>query len=971
MVFILKPKITRPVKFLIFSLFCLLLLIGCFSPWKGDGMIITFQLMDDTELSDVSFPPDPEILNQLEHYIEFISVDNANKDFMVYAKGQGTINVVVMPGYWDIVITTFLNGEVYAIGIIENANIQFGQNNIFTVNMYHHGIISVPSIEVNTILAKLEWIQQNALYGMSYLIEVDGTEDDIGNFQPFNLDFDGKKIGVILVSDDTSDNPASLREIKLGSTGSMFTVAETVTLTLDKNISLIGLNSLSPNTQPLVTVSGNLIMLEGSKITKNDSTTQDTSGGVSVINGGIFTMNGGEISENSATGNGGGVGVSSSSTNKISHFYMNGGKIINNNAIKSADNPEGYNEGTGGGVHIWNSRFNMNGGEISGNTAKHGGRGVNMWSDHDHGFIEIKGGIIKENPGGRGVQVGTDADNGPTFTMSGGEITGHEDGGVIIHSGIVFNMSGSAKIHNNFTTGDFPGGGVRLEGGTFNMTGGSIYENTASEDNGGGVLVGGDATFNMSGGTIYENTANRYGDDTGLGGGVCVEGHFEMNTGAEITGNSSHWGGGVAVRESGIFTMKGGEISNGNTADYGGGVAVASDGIFNMEGGEIHSNKAEYGFVVPDLGGNGGGVHIDGGRFNMSGNAAIRNNDGGGVFIDAGTFNMSNGIISENKINGGVILTEDGTFAMTNGDITTNVFDNSYYNNGYGGGGVTIGLISTFTMNGGRIHNNKSIEEGGGVYVMGTFNMSSGEIYSNESINGGGVACGEDSEFNMFGNALIRENTAFGLGGGVTMYSGRFTMYENAKIHDNKTIFTTDREYFYGGGVRCSSDSEFIMSGNAAIFNNTTHDDGGGVHIQHNSRFEMSENARIYNNTARIGGGGVQISNEAIFEMKGGRIYGNNTTTGAGGGIRLNDNTNTIFRISNGIIYGSTETGVDEDGIPLANIASTNAALGFGATTSTPTIQRGTFNELGTFNFLGNLTNSNTTINIENGVPFP
>ena len=79
------------------------------------------------------------------------------------------------------------------------------------------------------------------------------------------------------------------------------------------------------------------------------------------------------------------------------------------------------------------------------------------------------------------------------------------------------------------------------------------------------------------------------GNNTGNGGGVCVDGgSFTMN-GGTICGNTANFGGGVNVAENGAFNVSGGAVS-GNSAAYGGGVNVAGNGAFTMTGGTICGN---------------------------------------------------------------------------------------------------------------------------------------------------------------------------------------------------------------------------------------------------------------------------------------------------------------------------------------------------------------------------------------------
>lgn len=104
--------------------------------------------------------------------------------------------------------------------------------------------------------------------------------------------------------------------------------------------------------------------------------------------------------------------------------------------------------------------------------------------------------------------------------MDGAKITGNEStnndcGGIYVNNG-TFEMSGGT-ISGNTATGN--GGGVYVSGGTFTMSDGTISGNTAGK-NGGGVYVGYTATFTISGGKITGNTAGKSKN------GVYVNGTF-------------------------------------------------------------------------------------------------------------------------------------------------------------------------------------------------------------------------------------------------------------------------------------------------------------------------------------------------------------------------------------------------------------------------------------------------------------
>ena len=157
-----------------------------------------------------------------------------------------------------------------------------------------------------------------------------------------------------------------------------------------------------------------------------------------------------------------------------------------------------------------------------------------------------------------GTTAAVDVRNGKTFNMYGGTLTGSsEKYGVYVNEGsngtTKFNMSGGA------ITGG--GVGVRLEGGEFTMSGGTISKNTANNVNGSGVFMQ-SGKFTMSGtAKITSNTAGRAGGGVYMSGGT-----FNMSGTAKITGNTANTAGGGVCVENGTFTVSGTPTVSENTS---------------------------------------------------------------------------------------------------------------------------------------------------------------------------------------------------------------------------------------------------------------------------------------------------------------------------------------------------------------------------------------------------------------------
>ena len=252
---------------------------------------------------------------------------------------------------------------------------------------------------------------------------------------------------------------------------------------------------------------------------------------------------------------------------------------------------------------------------------------------------------------------------------------------------------------------DYSGGGaIYIYKGTFNMYGGTISGNTASNTRygqGGGVYMASQPTFNMYGGTISNNTAYT------AGGGVYVSGIFTMYDGTiqnnqldnTNTENNGVEGGGVMVDSDGEFIMNGGTIKDNTALTEGGG--VYDYGKFTMNGGTISGNKttkkstqysklagggvSAYGssstpFIMNGgtisnntSAGSGGGVYSTSKPFIMNGGTISGNTaetDGGGVYANAAMTLNGNVTITGNKSGTGDAKKDDNVYLNTNKTLT-------------------------------------------------------------------------------------------------------------------------------------------------------------------------------------------------------------------------------------------------------------------------------------------------------------
>ena len=296
----------------------------------------------------------------------------------------------------------------------------------------------------------------------------------------------------------------------------------------------------------------------------------------------------------------------------------------------------------------------------------------------------------------------TDDVNLKQYTFSGGYITG-----------------GEGYKYNNL----YHGGGVYVNGGTFNMQGGTIIGNQTNWSGGGVIVIGKDSynksTFNMSGGKIIGNTAKNYG------GGVTFDSYSQGTiSGGEIAYNTSNkYGGGIIIFPDDIISINGVKIHDNTATECGGGIYLwgPKDNSFEMKGGEVYKNHAvRGGGIYADTlyttdpmnfwitGGsitentaeeNGGGVYIFKSYLTLKGNPTIKNNKVNGIennlagncrkeysalLAYSAVVSVNGALTGENESIGidpsinSVIITSDG--GVSNDDITKKfVCDDSSY----------------------------------------------------------------------------------------------------------------------------------------------------------------------------------------------------------------------------------------------------------------------------------------------------
>ena len=529
---------------------------------------------------------------------------------------------------------------------------------------------------------------------------------------------------------------------------------------------------------------------------------------VYVVKDGTFVLYGGTITENEVLYNGNSGGAVS--VDKGGTFRMHGGSITGNRLLF----------GLGGVVYVAGD-FVMTGGEITGNQAVRTERaGANSY-DKDLAF-------------GGGVYV---AQSG-TMTVSGNvKIARNER--IIIDNATNYNILSRATGNVYLTDGRTITVGGALTGGdksigvtvanppvdesTVTVAEGSGYTLTDTDAAAFAADAGSDYRVQQSGKTlelavkIHKHYLCGGSTCNGAGGHTCEETIFtKWSDAANLPDSAGNWYLTTDVVISAAWEPKDGTVLDLN------GHSIAVNGTATQGTNAITVKKGVR-FTLTDCNGD-DGVH----RFTK--------------YVQTPSKGLNDLFIPDDA----------GDIEITGGVITR--FGDSEHR--LGRGVYVYGASSVFTMYGGTICGNYFTNGGAGMTIeSGTVNMYGGEIRGNcVSVSAGaGVRIEEFGNFNMAGDAVIRENVSisttdygskYGGGGGVYVY-GKFTMSEHARIEDNRA------ERGDGGGVLVNSKGTFKMIGGnnytLALDNNYARDNGGGVYMD--GTFEISGGVQSWINS--------------------------------------------------------------------------------------------------------------------------
>ena len=429
---------------------------------------------------------------------------------------------------------------------------------------------------------------------------------------------------------------------------------------------------------------GGLRIEEGSTavLGRNTVITGNTakSGGGVYTKGGKVTINSSTITENKATGNGGGICAEDNST-----VTVVGGEISSNTSAGVEQTASG-----GGGLFLSHTNANITDSTIEGNQATQGA----------------------------GVYLNDSPD------VAEADCTGSHTHNI-------------TRTNINRNTASSIGGGMYV-GLKSNVTlTGSTLDGNATTDKTGGQ---GGAIVAYSAGDITLDSTTVTNNDAAAGGGIYSLGtagsdtHITLRNNTKFTGNTAASGAGIyLVRSSGnniLLELSDSAIDN-NTASSGG-------GIFAYNGVQINANKASFN---GNKAANGAGIYLYGYDPNNKVMAEltdsfidnnIASDWGGGIFAYNGAeVKANNTSISNNKGGnaGGLLVWNNSSAELSNG---SKVIGNTATN---GNGGGVYAINGTVTSTDCDITHNTATGNGGGIYgeQRSTIDLRTGALYNNHA----------------------------------------------------------------------------------------------------------------------------------------------------------------------------------------------------------------------------------------------
>ncbi len=269
---------------------------------------------------------------------------------------------------------------------------------------------------------------------------------------------------------------------------------------------------------------------------------------------------------------------------------------------------------------------------------------------------------------------------------------------------LTVNANGRLTLNHLTITGgqisDSDGGGILISsGGGAVLNSSKIIRNVSNDGDAGGVAnIGGDLVINHS--VIGHNTASN------VGGGVFSIGTLTVDK-SRFDANTASAGGGFAT--VGNFRINRSELVN-HVADDGGGIF-----IFGTTFGRISDTRIERNTATSPVGTQGGAA-ISGApaQLTVSGTTIANNTTTGdpgfgAIFLQGGAMLVEDSVIKDNTGVGSGGIRNLGVLTL----LRTKVIGNQATGSG---GGISNGATGTLTLFSTKIKKNVAVADGGGIF---------------------------------------------------------------------------------------------------------------------------------------------------------------------------------------------------------------------------------------------------------------
>jgi len=522
--------------------------------------------------------------------------------------------------------------------------------------------------------------------------------------------------------------PGSLRDAVISvDDGGTITFDATVTgtimlqyghLWIDKNVTIIG-----PGAAELA-VSGDhssRIFRVGSDgdVSISGLTIRDGSAdsGAGIKSDGILTLDACVITDNTATGDGGGI------VNTVGNLTIQNSTIADNIA----------ENGCGGGISSFGGTVTLSDSHVSGNTAPevNGGgimnRGVlNLFGTSVDGNSSMYGGGIRNKASGRISLEGCSVSDNTAYSGAGI----HTDGYVTIDS---------STVNGNVATS---GSGGIMSSGEMHLSDSTVDGNTAGTSSG-GISNGG--PMSLTNCSVSYNSATNCAGIGNDGELTLIHVRVEFNTAAESGGGIFNGQGTVAASECLIL---------GNTAQSAGGIRN-KNGIVDLTNTVIRDNIATLY--------SGGGIN-NSAIFHMM-DCIIAANEaafaGGISNRESSTMTLVNCLVMGNHAEGAGAIGNAGNLTMKYSQVSGNTAITS-------AGGIDNSLMGILFMDSCTITGNLS-SLGGGIGGGGPMRLSNCTISGNRSDDAGAIFAGSTAEIVLDFCTVTDNHADPGVGGGLAI----------------------------------------------------------------------------------------------------------------------------------------------------------------------------------------------------------